>query len=324
MHGRADRPAVCVWRLPWRDATAAAVICAAPTGRPSVIGRLDMTISFDLTDDATRAALARPRGQAGKSLADRPDAGRAGAALVAAGIVPERQAKMRAQQLWHWLYVRGVSDFAADVQHLQGSARRARRAFHDRPAGDRRGADFDRRHPQMAVPLSAARRRPAGRDRDRLHSRGRPRHALHLQPGRLHADLLLLPHRHAEAGAQPDRRGNPHAADDGARPARRFPRPRHAGRRHRAGRRPQDLQHRHDGHGRAALQFRGGEEGAADRLRRRRAVAVEAPHHAVDLRRRARNLPHRRRDRRHAGDLAACRAATICATCWCRSTRSIR
>ena len=52
-----------------------------------------------------------------------------GEALVAAGIVPERQAKMRAQQLWHWLYVRGVSDFAAHVQHLQGSARRTRQAF---------------------------------------------------------------------------------------------------------------------------------------------------------------------------------------------------
>jgi 23S rRNA (adenine2503-C2)-methyltransferase len=34
----------------------------------------------------------------------------------------------------------------------------------------------------------------------------RPRHALHLLPGRLHADLFLLPYRHAEAGAQPDRR----------------------------------------------------------------------------------------------------------------------
>ena len=32
------------------------------------------------------------------------------AALIGAG-VPERQAKMRVQQLWHWLYVRGVSDF---------------------------------------------------------------------------------------------------------------------------------------------------------------------------------------------------------------------
>jgi 23S rRNA (adenine2503-C2)-methyltransferase len=32
------------------------------------------------------------------------------AALVEAG-VPERQARMRVSQLWHWLYVRGVSDF---------------------------------------------------------------------------------------------------------------------------------------------------------------------------------------------------------------------
>ena len=32
-------------------------------------------------------------------------------ALVVAG-VPERQRRMRVQQLWHWLYVRGVSDFA--------------------------------------------------------------------------------------------------------------------------------------------------------------------------------------------------------------------
>src|SRR5690606_10747705 len=32
-------------------------------------------------------------------------------ALGEAG-VPERQRRMRVQQLWHWLYVRGVSDFA--------------------------------------------------------------------------------------------------------------------------------------------------------------------------------------------------------------------
>jgi 23S rRNA (adenine2503-C2)-methyltransferase len=34
-----------------------------------------------------------------------------GEALVAIG-VPERQIKMRVAQLWHWLYVRGVSDFS--------------------------------------------------------------------------------------------------------------------------------------------------------------------------------------------------------------------
>src|SRR5580704_7702741 len=27
--------------------------------------------------------------------------------------VPERQRRMRVQQIWHWLYVRGVQDFAA-------------------------------------------------------------------------------------------------------------------------------------------------------------------------------------------------------------------
>ena len=35
-----------------------------------------------------------------------------GAVLAEAG-VPERQVRMRTAQLWHWLYVRGVSDFAA-------------------------------------------------------------------------------------------------------------------------------------------------------------------------------------------------------------------
>jgi 23S rRNA (adenine2503-C2)-methyltransferase len=34
-----------------------------------------------------------------------------GEALASVG-VPERQLRMRVRQLWHWLYVRGVSDFA--------------------------------------------------------------------------------------------------------------------------------------------------------------------------------------------------------------------
>src|SRR5689334_3112312 len=33
------------------------------------------------------------------------------AALVGAGVA-ERQAKMRASQLWHWLYLRGATDFS--------------------------------------------------------------------------------------------------------------------------------------------------------------------------------------------------------------------
>jgi 23S rRNA (adenine2503-C2)-methyltransferase len=34
-------------------------------------------------------------------------------ALIEAGLVPDRQAGMRARQLWHWIYHRGVTDFAA-------------------------------------------------------------------------------------------------------------------------------------------------------------------------------------------------------------------
>ncbi len=56
--------------------------------------------------------LAQPATTAGKpSLAGLDRAGLA-AALAAVG-VPERQVRMRVAQLWHWLYVRGVTDFAA-------------------------------------------------------------------------------------------------------------------------------------------------------------------------------------------------------------------
>ena len=228
-----------------------------------------------------------PRGQACESLADRPRPGRAGAALVAAAIVPERQAKMRAQQLWHWLYVRGVSDFA----HMFNISKDLRAALDvhftiARPeiVEEQVSNDGTRKWLFRFPPRGAG--RPVEIETVYIPEEGRGTLCIS-SPGRLHADLLVLPYRHAEAGAQPDRRGDPDAADDGARQARRFPRPRHAGRGDRAGRRPQDLQHRHDGHGRAALQFRGSEEGAADRLGRRRAVAVEAAHHAFHLGRRA-------------------------------------
>jgi 23S rRNA (adenine2503-C2)-methyltransferase len=71
-----------------------------------------MSISFDLTQDDTRDRLAqhiranRPLkpsliGLSREEMAE---------ALVNVGVAP-RQTKMRIAQLWHWLYVRGVSDF---------------------------------------------------------------------------------------------------------------------------------------------------------------------------------------------------------------------
>ena len=71
-----------------------------------------MTLSINLADTATRDALRAAAPGAGKASLIGLTRAEIGEALVAAGIVPERQAKMRAQQLWHWLYVRGVSDFA--------------------------------------------------------------------------------------------------------------------------------------------------------------------------------------------------------------------
>jgi 23S rRNA (adenine2503-C2)-methyltransferase len=67
-----------------------------------------MTLTLDLTQPQTRAAL-RPKSAAKPSLIGMSRAEMA-EALGAIGI-PEKQRKMRVQQLWHWLYVRGVSDF---------------------------------------------------------------------------------------------------------------------------------------------------------------------------------------------------------------------
>ena len=69
-----------------------------------------MTLTLDLTTPHARSAL-RPAFAEKPSLIGLTRAEMA-EALVSSGIVPERQAKMRVQQLWHWLYVRGVSDFA--------------------------------------------------------------------------------------------------------------------------------------------------------------------------------------------------------------------
>jgi len=71
-----------------------------------------MGVSIDLTESGVREA---PGEAARLAAAEKPTLigltrAQLGDALKDAG-VPERQVKMRVQQLWHWLYVRGVSDF---------------------------------------------------------------------------------------------------------------------------------------------------------------------------------------------------------------------
>ena len=72
------------------------------------------------------------------------------AALEAEGL-ETKQAKLRAKQLWHWIYNRGVSDFAAmtDIAKVQ-QPWFAEPLRHFPPRGDR-SAGLVRRHPQMAV-----------------------------------------------------------------------------------------------------------------------------------------------------------------------------
>lgn len=81
-----------------------------------------MTLTLDVATPASRAALGVGRAVA----AEKPSLigmmrEELGAALAQAG-VPERQVKMRVQQLWHWLYVRGVSDFA-DMRNISKELR---------------------------------------------------------------------------------------------------------------------------------------------------------------------------------------------------------
>ncbi|MCK5744965.1 MAG: 23S rRNA (adenine(2503)-C(2))-methyltransferase RlmN [Oricola sp.] len=71
-----------------------------------------MAVSLDLTDVTTRDAHGA---NARAALAEKPTLigltrPQLADALKQAG-VPERQVRMRVQQLWHWLYVRGFSDF---------------------------------------------------------------------------------------------------------------------------------------------------------------------------------------------------------------------
>ena len=69
------------------------------------------------------------------------------------------------------------------------------------------------------------------------------------------------------------------------------------------------LQHRDDGDGRAALQFRSGARRASAWWRTATGSAhLQAPHHALDLGRGAEHRARRRRDRLHAGGIAACGA----------------
>ena len=82
-----------------------------------------MSVSLDLTDKATRVAVdaLKPQSAQKPSLVGM-DRDEIGDALREAGIA-EKQIKMRVSQIWHWLYIRGVSDFA-DMKNLSKDFRK--------------------------------------------------------------------------------------------------------------------------------------------------------------------------------------------------------
>src|SRR6266550_253753 len=148
-------------------------------------------------------------------------------ALGAVGVMPSQQ-KMRVQQLWHWIYVRGAQDF-----RQMTSVSKELHAILDA-------------HYTLARPEVVA---------EQISVDGTRKW------------LLRLPGEHE--GERPTGRLRRHGARPRRRPADR--------------RRPLHLQHRDDGNGRAAVQFRGGARRAGRGAGRRRAGHFQAPHHAVDV-----------------------------------------
>ena len=91
---------------------------------PGDLKAATMPVTIDLNDAKTREAVAARIA----ARADRPSLigmtrDELGEALLKAG-VHDRQVKMRVQQLWHWLYVRGVSDFS-DMLNISKDLRSA-------------------------------------------------------------------------------------------------------------------------------------------------------------------------------------------------------
>ena len=215
--------------------------------------------------------------------------------------------RFRATQLFRWIHQKGAPDFDAMTDLAQVAARQAAR----RRRGARRCRCVSeqvvgRRHHQVAV-----RRRRRQRGRDRVHPRGRPRHAVRVVAGRLRGRLPLLLDRPPGLQPQPDApaRSSPSSGSPSTALRQRLNVP--------DGERV-DHQRGDDGHGRAAAELRGAGAGAARDARRPRLRPVAPPRDGLDLGRGADDRPAARGLPGGAGGVAARARTTRCATTWCR------
>lgn len=119
------------------------------------------------------------------------------AALIEAG-TPEKQAKMRTGQIWQWLYQKGVRDFDAMTNLAKGyRAELAERFVIELPEVVTRQISDDGTRKYLV-------RIAGGHEVETVYiPEEGARHAVHLVPGWLHTDVLVLSHRHSETGAQP-------------------------------------------------------------------------------------------------------------------------
>ena len=161
------------------------------------------------------------------------------AALEAAGLEP-RQAKLRAKQIWHWIYNRGVSDFAAMSDIAKAQRAVARRALRHLAA-----RKWSRRRCRPTAPASGCSRTHDGHDYEMVFIPDADRGTLCVssQVG-CTLNCRFCHTGTMTAGAQPRAGGDRRPGDAGARRARRMAEP---------ARRADADQHRDDGHGRAAL-----------------------------------------------------------------------
>ena len=204
----------------------------------------------------------------------------------------------RARQLWHWIYHRGAADFAAMTS--------LSKAFRDRLA-----EHYELRRPDVSQSLASVDgtrkwllRFADGQEVETVHIPEEDRGTLcvssqvgcTLNCTFCHTGTQLLVRNLGPAEIV----GQVMVARDALGEWRRR-------RRIKRGR-PPAHQHRADGDGRAALQFRQRRGGDEDRHGPRGPVDLAAQDHAVDRRRRADDPALRRRARGQPRDLAACGA----------------
>ena len=219
----------------------------------------------------------------------------------------------RARQVLKWIHQSRRGRFRRDDRPRQEPAREARR----RGARSTRRAVVGDTLPPTARASGCSKVDSGQRDRDGVHPGDQPRHAVHLEPGRLRARLRVLLDRQAGLQPQPvDRRDH--------RPAVAAPTTLLA----RKARRTSEARIISNvvmmGMGEPMLNLDNVDPGAAPDARRQRLRPVAPARHGVDRRAWCPAWTGCATSARWRSPSRCTRPTTSCATGWCRSTANIR